>query len=285
MDQAPGSIPRPSKSPAESATLSSSGLATPPIAKVVIAFCALIFAFAVGLTYNGWNVAEAARIGGAVSAIALLGIGGVVRYSHRTRPTSDGRRLSMAAFTASVVFAVFAVVPAVPLPLLGLALIPFVPHTAFKFSTQRLGLVIAATVALSVLSIAGIFLWWTTRSGVLFVSILPTWLPQDSAAIVVFCILLAVTNSVYEEVLWRHLLFRMSKGFVAPMVSVVLLSILFGMAHLAAIPDGIVGVVLTSAFSVGAFALIRLARGNLLPAIAAHFLADFTVLLLLTRVI
>lgn len=285
MDRAPGSTPRLSRSPAKSATLSSLGLVEPLTSKVTVAFCVLIFVFTAGLTYNAWNIAEAARIGAAVSAIALLGISGVVRYSRHTLPISESKRLSLAALIASAVFAVFAVVPAVPVPLLGLALIPLVSQSTFRPSTHRLALVVVATVALSVLSIAGIFLWWTTRSGVLFVSILPTWLPQDRVAVVVFCLLLAITNSVYEEVLWRHLLFRMSKRFMTPAASVVLLSMLFGMAHWAAIPDGVVGVVLTSAFSIGAFALIRLARGSLLPAIAAHFLADFTVLLLLTRVI
>lgn len=272
-------------SPARSAISSSFGSDEPLTSKVAVAFCVFLFAFTAGLTYNAWNISEAARIGAAVSAIALLGIFGVVRYSRKTWLNSESQRLSLATLIASAGFIVFAVLPGVPVPFLGLALIPLVPQSKFRLPTHRSALVIAATVALSALSIAGIFLWWTNRSGVIFVSIIPTWLPQNHASVVMFCLLLATTNAVYEEVLWRYFLFRISKGFAPAAVSVGLLSILFGIAHWAAIPDEVVGVILTSAFSLGSFALIRLARGSLLPSIAAHIVADFSVLLLLTRVI
>lgn len=92
-------------------------------------------------------------------------------------------------------------------------------------------------------------------------------------------------NSVFEEVFWRRLLFDVAGAFLQPIPAVLLLSVLFGVAHIAAVPAGIVGVVLTTCFSLASFALIRLSGGSLLPSVFAHTVADTVVLLLLARVL
>lgn len=88
-------------------------------------------------------------------------------------------------------------------------------------------------------------------------------------------IVVAMTSATYEELLWCK---TMSVLLGFRMAGEALLPLGFGIAHLHATPDGILGVVLTTLFALARYGLVWLAKGRLLYAISVHFVAHLFLL-------
>jgi membrane protease YdiL (CAAX protease family) len=140
--------------------------------------------------------------------------------------------------------------------------------------------VIGATVALAGISLLGIGMWLGSK-GLFVVPVVPKWFPDNEVLIVSVLVVASLVNAFYEEAFWRLLFWDHATGPRWP--GAVFLSVAFGVIHLSAIPDGCFGAVLVAGFSLGAFGLRVLARGSIVPGIAAHFIADLFMLLSLAN--
>ncbi|MCU1420823.1 MAG: family intrarane metalloprotease [Microbacteriaceae bacterium] len=176
-------------------------------------------------------------------------------------------------------------VPFIPVPLVGLGLVLFADRATFDPRiVWRRWWVSALTLATVVIVVGALVAWRAGQTGIVFASFMPSWLPRTRPVVILFCVLLALTNSIFEETLWRFLIFDMARRFLSKGVSVVAVSIAFGLSHFGAIPGGIDGILLTALFSLMSFGLIAAAKSSLVPSIVTHCAADTLVLLLLARI-
>lgn len=131
-----------------------------------------------------------------------------------------------------------------------------------------------------------VFAWWVNQPSIVFYSFLPEWVVSSMPIFVpiALCGIAAALNSTWEELLWRRVLADKmpSKRGLSRVASVIVLSILFGLAHRHSLPGGVAGVVMTGAFAVVAHILVLTLRRGILAALIAHFIADFVLLLLIT---
>lgn len=170
------------------------------------------------------------------------------------------------------------------LPILGsVALFPLALREG-ALTMGALGLrrvrVVFSSVALAAVSVLGLVRWLDSK-GLYVVPVVPQWLPRNAVLIVCVLALVSLVNAFYEEALWRFLLWDHATG--RTWLGAVFLSAAFGVVHLSAIPDGWFGMVLTTAFSLAAFALRVLARGSIVPCVLVHFIADLVLLLSLAN--
>ena len=130
--------------------------------------------------------------------------------------------------------------------------------------------------------VAGAFLasWWWLRDqkGVFLFASLPEWITDSSGwKLVVTVAGLSLVNSVAEEAVWRRAIPTVVGAVVGPPTGVVVASVSFGIMHWHAVPFGLAGVVMTTAFGLAAHAANRHA-GSIVPGVAAHFAADMVLL-------
>jgi membrane protease YdiL (CAAX protease family) len=179
-------------------------------------------------------------------------------------------------------FGLCAAFPQIPLPVVGCISVPFAMRSFPKIVVGPAPVRLVALGALFVaMAVAGIYLWWCTRTGLDFDYPFPPWYPVNPIALVVACVVAALFNAIWEEFLWRRWLPSLLGKSFPLWASTLGLSAAFGLAHLFATPNGWTGVGLTFAFGVAASFLVRLGKGRLYPVIIAHFAADVTMLLLL----
>lgn len=172
---------------------------------------------------------------------------------------------------------------AVPVPLLGCALFVLLfrgDKSLWRVRDWPLVLLLALAAGL------GILFWYTQLDG-LFLSSDTARLTAIQAPLVQYAVLVgaAAANAVHEEFLWRYLWLDLARAgaalHTAPgRTALVVTSVAFGAVHLYAIPNGLLGVALTTAFGVAA-AYLRLRSGSLAGVIGAHFIADCVLLTIL----
>jgi len=235
------------------------------------------------MSFAGWG--GSLTLGYFIAVAALAATAALARVRRSLAVDGNVPRHEKLALLSAGPFVVAAIFPVVPVPLLGTMLVALTRRGEWSLVNIRSLRVVLATTAIAGFSVLAIVVWWNSRAGIFFGSFLPSWIPNEGWILLLFCVVLAVINSVFEEVLWRRLLFDVAGMFLRPIPAALLLSVLFGLAHLAAVPDGVVGVVLTTCFSLASFALIRLSGGSLLPSVFAHTVAETVVLLLLARVL
>lgn len=144
---------------------------------------------------------------------------------------------------------------------------------------------VAIGLVLGVLSAAAITIWWYSRTEIVFYELVPTELitSMPVAVVVGGCAVAAAFNSIWEETLWRQMLVRpfTNSRTVVQLGAAGALALSFGLAHLHSAPGGWIGVALTTAFALAAHAACLYLRRGLLAAMIGHFIADFTLLLLM----
>lgn len=104
--------------------------------------------------------------------------------------------------------------------------------------------------------------------------------PAETVLVVVV-VVLALLNSVAEEILWREVFDRMISDSTASPYRYALQVVSFGLAHWSGIPSGPVGVLTSGAFS-GLMYFVR-SRVGLLGSILVHFAADLIIFWFVAR--
>lgn len=132
-------------------------------------------------------------------------------------------------------------------------------------------------VAVVLAGVAGLAVWWWAKAGPPTLRFIDMPMccaePFFTTSLVVGA---AAANSIYEEVLWRHVL-PVALGRPRVWVAVAL-SLRFGAAHMNSLPGGASGVLMTTIFALVSHALVKAANGSLLPSIGVHFVADVVLL-------
>lgn len=133
---------------------------------------------------------------------------------------------------------------------------------------KRIWGVLLVSLLVAAASIAGLALWRATKT-FLVVDWFPAWInPELHGAAF---LLAALTNSVFEEHLWRGMMADLIRsGIFGP----IFIAICFALTHYASLPNGAIGVAFTFAFSLAASGLRSLSKGSLIPSIAVHLAAD-----------
>lgn len=92
-------------------------------------------------------------------------------------------------------------------------------------------------------------------------------------------VLVAVVNSLFEELLWRAgLADTLASQGSAPASWLIVVSLGFGLSHLYGTPGGWTGVAATACFGLAMAALRFRCRGSILLCVAVHAIADFVLL-------
>lgn len=153
-------------------------------------------------------------------------------------------------------------------PMVAILHAPGFPIHPRRNSRVQPCLVWALGVAFAGCSILGAH-WWLSTKQFFAIELIPGWLPAP--LLLPSLIGAALVNAVFEECLWRKLLPVLvgSVRWATP-----ILCVAFGATHYWAIPNGLVGVALTTVFAGLMNGLAFLARGRILPAVVVHAVAD-----------
>ncbi len=235
----------------------------------------LLFAtFLVGIIGAGLGVSFWGRTGSLLAGASLVALGSWI-WHRKSRV--DDKRTGIALLVIGSSFALSAFWTEIPVPLVGLA--------AFFIAKPKLRIVLGIASAKSfviaaffmVLSCFALARWVNSSSSIIFLTVpIPTFATESVYLSLVVLGLGALFNSIFEETLWRWLLWRVGIPF-----RYLTLSLGFGIAHWNSIPNGIVGVFMASLFGFGMHYVTYRFKGSILVPITIHFFSDLTVLVLL----
>lgn len=135
--------------------------------------------------------------------------------------------------------------------------------------------------AVALVACAGINLWLAIAEPDLgnVRAMLP---PLSGPALVAAGIGFALVNAVLEEMVWRGILLRWLSSWIGWTWAIALQAASFGLAHWNGVPSGWAGVLLAGGYGVVLGCLVR-RSGTLLPAVAAHVIADLLIFAALVR--
>ncbi len=135
--------------------------------------------------------------------------------------------------------------------------------------------VIAATIAISVLSCSALLLYSVLfpSEPLDFVEPILSWSP---AQWVLAGVLFSVLNGLFEEVIFRGILMHALRSEVGLNAAIIIQSVAFGLGHAHGYPPGAIGIVLASIYGL-VLGLLRLYAQGMAAPILAHVTADATI--------
>lgn len=173
-------------------------------------------------------------------------------------------------------------------PVLTVFVAVFTAELRQSILPSRINLPRNFVLALAIGGVGIVAIWISWLDGFLKSTIFfPTLLPEPIASNFLLALLvalpLAVGNALYEEVLWRSAIVTTLTGRGASWpIAAGVSAVMFGIAHLAAVPPGWNGAVLSAVFGLSASLLIRSSGGRLAWAILAHAIVDYFVIIALS---
>ena len=200
---------------------------------------------------------------------------------------SKGRRVPAILGCASIAYLAFAIVgvpivPVVTILLLGVFL--RADALAFLRGFTPKSIVIGTALG-SAIGIVVVILWaipWRAFS-MTFFTLVPHPIDETAAGVVAFAVLAGVFNAFFEELLWRVGVVRfLASSKLSYLSAAAIAAVAFGASHFYSMPNGWVGVAITTALGFGASLLIRRFKSGIAIAIAAHATADAILITFLT---
>ncbi len=154
-----------------------------------------------------------------------------------------------------------------------------------KFKAAELNLVkgkiknsILIGIVFCLLSVAALSVWFLLQKGNPYERMIPA---VPTLLLIPMGLGFAIINAVYEEFIFRSVLFSVFSKTIGFASALILQSIWFSFLHYqAGFPSGIVGAGLTFIFGLALGYLVKRTQGILLP-IFIHFFADFSIFVLI----